>query len=98
MVSFICFIVSDNTSRASNIPLVTPSSLLLLARGRVALIQNHATAAGFGVPLHLSGYLAPEYRPNKYRTDIETEKVSTKAIVIHHQQVCANKKNFNFNV
>lgn len=69
-----CLSVSDNTSRASNIPLVTPASLLLLARGRVALMQNHA-AAGFGVPLYLTGYLAPEYRPNKYRTDIETEKV-----------------------
>lgn len=55
-------------------PLVTPASLLLLARGRVALIQHHA-ATGFNVPFHLTGYLAPEYRPNKYRTDVETEKV-----------------------
>lgn len=68
-------VVSDNTSRASNIPLVTPSSLLLSARGRVTLIQNNATA-GLDIPFHLTGYLAPEYRPNKYRTDVETEKVS----------------------
>lgn len=79
-VFFFVLFVADNTSRASNIPLVTPSSLLLSSRGRVTLIQNHA-AAGLGIPLHLTGYLAPEYRPNKHRTDTETEKVSGRLIV-----------------
>lgn len=72
---YFVWFISDNTSRASNIPLVTPASLLLLARGRVALVQNHGTV-GFGIPIHFAGYLAPEYKPNKYRTDIETEKVN----------------------
>lgn len=65
--------LSDGVNNDSCIPLVTPNYLILSAKGRVELQQN--PSHGFIPPPHLSGYLAPEYRPNKHWTDTETEKM-----------------------
>lgn len=65
--------ISDGVNSDSSLPLVTPNSLILSAKGRVELQQN--TSHGFIPPPHLTGYIAPEYRPNKHWTDTETEKV-----------------------
>lgn len=65
---------SDGASGGLCIPLITPSTLLLSSRGRVKLYQN-PVLLGCGPPPHLTGYLAPEYRPNKQCSDTETEKV-----------------------
>ncbi|KAK9884486.1 hypothetical protein WA026_007328 [Henosepilachna vigintioctopunctata] len=65
--------LSDGATNNSCLPLVTPNSLLLSAKGRVNLYQN--ATYGFIPPPHLSGYLAPEYRPNKHCSDTENEKM-----------------------
>ncbi|XP_017771951.1 PREDICTED: tyrosine-protein phosphatase non-receptor type 13-like [Nicrophorus vespilloides] len=72
-VSSLYSLFSDGVSGGWCIPLVTPSSLLLSARGRVRFAQNFN---GTSVPpAHLSGYLAPEYRPGKKCSDTEAEKM-----------------------
>ncbi|KAK4881258.1 hypothetical protein RN001_004577 [Aquatica leii] len=65
---------SNGASGGSCIPLVTPSTLLLSSRGRVKLYQNPVLLR-CGPPVHLTNYLAPEYRPHKQCTDTETEKM-----------------------
>ncbi|CAH0553791.1 unnamed protein product [Brassicogethes aeneus] len=62
---------------ASCVPLITPSSLTVSARGRVKLGQETGGGRlGRGTPpVHLAGYLAPEYRPNKKCSDTEVEKM-----------------------
>lgn len=66
--------VIDGASGGLCVPLVTPSTLLLLSRGRVKFHQS-PVFVGCPLPTHYLGYLAPEYRPNKQCSDTETEKV-----------------------
>lgn len=68
------FLFTDGASGETCVPFVTPSTLLLSSRGRVKF-QQSSVLAGEPPPAHLSGYLAPEYRPNKQYSDTEIEKV-----------------------
>ncbi|GJQ69615.1 hypothetical protein Trydic_g6706 [Trypoxylus dichotomus] len=66
--------LSDGASGETCVPFLTPSTLLLSGRGRVKF-QQSLTPIAEPTPVHLAGYLAPEYRPNRQYSDTEVEKM-----------------------
>ncbi|XP_018332723.1 FERM and PDZ domain-containing protein 2-like [Agrilus planipennis] len=66
--------LSDGATGMFSVPLITPATLLLSSRGRVKLCQNPVNTS-CSYPVHITGYLAPEYRPNKRYSDTESEKM-----------------------